>query len=50
MTSIAHIGVQLWQRDDRPTYEIAVARSFAGSLWSWLEEAAAEFGCEVRAA
>lgn len=50
VTAVAHIGVQLWQRDDRPTYEIAVARSFAGSLWSWLEEAAAEFGCEVRAA
>ena len=49
VTAIAHIGVQLWQRDDRPTYEIAVARSFAGSLWSWLDEAAAEFGCEVRA-
>lgn len=49
VTAVAHIGVQLWQRDDRPTYELAVARSFAGSLWSWLEEAAAEFGCEVRA-
>ncbi|SFL75494.1 sarcosine oxidase subunit gamma [Methylorubrum salsuginis] len=50
VTAVAHIGVQLWQRDDAPTYEIAVARSFAGSLWSWLEEAAAEFGCEVRVA
>ncbi len=50
VTAVAHIGVQLWQRDDRPTYEIAVARSFAGSLWAWLEESAAEFGCEVRAA
>ena len=50
VTAVAHIGVQLWQRDDRPIYEIAVARSFAGSLWSWLDEAAAEFGCEVRAA
>ena len=48
-TAVAHIGVQLWQRD-AATYELAVARSFAGSLWSWLAEAAAEFGCEVRAA
>lgn len=47
VTSIAHIGVQLWQRDAEPTYEIAVARSFAGSFWHWLEHAAAEFGYEV---
>ncbi|MEH3118479.1 MAG: sarcosine oxidase subunit gamma [Methylorubrum populi] len=47
VTSIAHIGVQLWQRDAGPTYDIAVARSFAGSFWRWLEHAAAEFGTEV---
>lgn len=47
VTSIAHIGVQLWQRDAAPTYDIAVARSFAGSFWRWLEHAAAEFGYEV---
>ncbi|GEP10347.1 sarcosine oxidase subunit gamma [Methylobacterium gnaphalii] len=46
-TSIAHIGAQLWQLDDVPTYDVAVARSFAGSFWSWLTEAAAEFGYEV---
>jgi methylglutamate dehydrogenase subunit D len=50
VTSIAHIGVQLWQRDAGPTYEIAVARSFAGSFWHWLEHAAAEFGIEVEGA
>ena len=47
VTSIAHIGVQFWQRDAGPTYDIAVARSFAGSFWGWLEHAAAEFGYEV---
>lgn len=47
VTSIAHIGVQLWQRDAGPSYEIAVARSFAGSFWHWLEQAAAEFGFAV---
>ncbi len=47
VTSIAHIGVQLWQRDAGPSYDIAVARSFAGSFWAWLEHAAAEFGYEV---
>jgi sarcosine oxidase subunit gamma len=47
LTSIAHIGVQLWQLDDEPTYEIAVFRSLAGSFWSWLQASAAEFGCEI---
>lgn len=50
VTSIAHIGVQLWQRDAGPTYEIAVARSFAGSFWRWLEHASAEFGLDVEGA
>ena len=49
VTVIAHIGAQLWQLDDRPTYEIAAYRSFAGSLWRWLEASAAEFGCAVEA-
>lgn len=46
-TSIAHIGAQLWQRDEAPTYDLAVARSVAGSFWAWLTQASAEFGCEV---
>ncbi|MEA1833877.1 sarcosine oxidase subunit gamma family protein [Methylobacterium durans] len=49
VTSIAHIGAQLWQVDAGPSYDVAVARSFAGSFWSWLADAAAEFGYEVRA-
>jgi len=49
VTVIAHVGVQLWQLDDRPSYEIAAYRSFAGSLWRWLEASAAEFGCAVEA-
>ncbi|MHB2208398.1 sarcosine oxidase subunit gamma [Methylobacterium sp. CM6257] len=47
VTNIAHINAQIWQRDEAPTYDIAVARSFAGSFWSWLTHAAAEFGYEV---
>lgn len=45
ITSIAHIGVQIWQIGDDPIYDLAVARSMAGSFWSWFEESAAEFGC-----
>lgn len=50
LTSIAHIGVHLWRAQDGPegaVFEIMVARSFAGSFWSWLSTSAAEFGCEV---
>lgn len=36
-TVIAHIGVILWQVDDCPTYDIAIARSYAGSFQHWLE-------------
>jgi heterotetrameric sarcosine oxidase gamma subunit len=47
VTSAAHIGAQLWQIDDAPTYEIAVARGFALSFWHWLEASAAEYGIEL---
>lgn len=47
LTSIAHIGAQLWQVDDAPSYDIIVFRSMAASFWSWLSAASAEFGCDV---
>lgn len=50
ITNIAHINVQVWQRDEAPIYDITVARSFADSFWSWLTHAAAEFGYEVERA
>jgi methylglutamate dehydrogenase subunit D len=40
-TTIAHIGVILWQLDDVPTYEIALFRSYADSFRHWLEATAA---------
>lgn len=46
-TIIAHVGVQLWQLDEGPTYDLAVFRSMSGSFWSWLMASSAEFGCEV---
>jgi len=45
-TLVSHIAVQLWQLDDRPTYEFAVARSLAQSFWHWLEASSAEYGLE----
>lgn len=50
LTSIAHIGVHLWRAEDGPegaVFEIMVARSYAGSFWSWLSASAAEFGCDI---
>lgn len=47
LTLAGHIAVQLWQLDDRPTYDIAVPRSLAASFWHWLREASAEYGLAV---
>ena len=52
LTSIAHIGVHLWRAEDGPdgaVFETMVARSMAGSFWSWLSGSAAEFGCAIDA-
>ena len=52
LTSIAHMGVHLWRLEDGPdgaVFEIAVARSMAGSFWSWFSASVAEFGCSVAA-
>ena len=34
---IAHIGVILWQVDDRPAYDIATFSSYAASFEHWLD-------------
>jgi sarcosine oxidase subunit gamma len=44
---VSYIGVQLWQVDETPTYDIAVFRGFAESFWGWLTASAAEFGAVV---
>jgi heterotetrameric sarcosine oxidase gamma subunit len=43
-STASHMGVQIWQVDDAPTYDIAVFRGFAESFWSWATSSAAEFG------
>ena len=48
VTSVAHIGVHLWQLDAAPTYEFAVFRSFGAAFWQWLMASASEFGVTVR--
>jgi sarcosine oxidase subunit gamma len=44
VTLLGHIGGQVTLIDDRPTYELMVSRSYAGSFLHSLLDAAAEFG------
>jgi sarcosine oxidase subunit gamma len=46
-STISLMGVQLWQVDEAPTYDIALFRSVSASFWRWLTASAAEFGYEV---
>jgi heterotetrameric sarcosine oxidase gamma subunit len=46
-STISLMGVQLWQVDDAPTYDIAIFRSVSASFWRWLTASAAEFRYEV---
>jgi sarcosine oxidase subunit gamma len=46
-STISLMGVQLWQVDDAPTYDIAIFRSVSASFWRWLTASAAEFGYDV---
>jgi len=47
LTLAAHIGLQIWQVDDAPTYEIAIFRGFARSFWHFLTGAATEYGYRI---
>ncbi len=38
-SAIDHIGVTLWQEDDRPSYAVALSRSYAASFLHWLDDA-----------
>ena len=46
-TPVSLIDCVIWQVDETPTYDLAVASSFAGSFWSWITSSAAEYGCAV---
>lgn len=44
ITHAFHIGCQLWQTDDKPTYVLAIPRSYGASLRAGLDEAACAMG------
>jgi heterotetrameric sarcosine oxidase gamma subunit len=46
ITTVAYIGVHIWQVDDAPVYELIVPRSYSVSFDEWLTDAAAEFGIQ----
>lgn len=46
-TYIARSGVTLLQTSDAPFFELIVRRSYADYLWSWMTQAAAEYGYSV---
>lgn len=48
VTLAGHVGIGLALLDEAPTFELAVSRSWAQSLWRWLDASAAEYGYEVR--
>jgi sarcosine oxidase subunit gamma len=43
-TGFARMRVVLWRPDGQPRYEVLAARSHALSLWTWLIDAAAQYG------
>lgn len=48
-TTVAHVGLLLWQWDEAPTYGLLVARSFAPSFWRWLSASSAAYGLALSA-
>ena len=46
-STISLMGVQIWQVDDAPSYDLAIFRSVSASFWHWLTASAAEFGYTV---
>ena len=47
VTAMAHVSVQVWLRDEAPTFVLAAPRTLAGTIWSALTASAAEYGYDV---
>ena len=46
---LAKAPILVRQVDEAPSFEIVVRRSFADYLWTWLEDAASEYGLAIEA-
>jgi heterotetrameric sarcosine oxidase gamma subunit len=47
MTLLAHVAIQLWQVDEKPTFDLVTPRATARDVFHWLTISAAEFGLDV---
>ena len=46
---LGQTAIIMHRLDTGPTYDIHLARGYAGNPWAWLEDAAAEYGLAVSA-
>jgi heterotetrameric sarcosine oxidase gamma subunit len=46
---LGHVGA-LFHAVDETTFDLHIARSFAQTIWEWLMESSAEYGCRVEPA
>jgi heterotetrameric sarcosine oxidase gamma subunit len=44
---LGHVGALFHAVDETPRFDLHIARSYAQTVWEWLIESAAEYGCEV---
>jgi heterotetrameric sarcosine oxidase gamma subunit len=47
---LGHVGALFHAVDETPRFDLHVARSYARTIWEWLVESAAEYGCQVEPA
>lgn len=47
VTLAAHFGIVVWQIDQKPTFDIAVSRSFTANFLEWLTEMANREGASM---
>ncbi len=47
-TGLARAGVLLYLVDEAPSFEITIPRSYADYLWTWLADAAREYGVALQ--
>jgi heterotetrameric sarcosine oxidase gamma subunit len=44
---LGHVGALFHAVDETPRFDLHIARSYAQTVWEWLIESAAEYGCQV---
>jgi heterotetrameric sarcosine oxidase gamma subunit len=47
---LGHVGALFHAVDETPRFDLLIARSYAQTVWEWLIESSAEYGCRVEPA